>query len=239
MNSQSLVSVIIPVYNREKYIAETIQSVLTQTYDSWEIIIVNDGSVDRSEEIALSFGEQIRYVSQTNQGIGAARNAGVRLAKGAFLAFLDSDDLWIPDKLTKQMAVLLGTPSLDMAFGYVQPFVSPELRNEERPAIRSATEIMPGYQAGTMLIRRDAFHQVGGFETNWELGEFLDWYARARDLGLKSFMLPEVVMKRRLHKSNLGSIKRDNRVDYVRVLKSVLDRRRMKAATREERVEEK
>ncbi len=88
---------------------------------------------------------------------------------------------------------------------------------------------MPGYTHCTMLIRREAFFRVGMFETGWQVGEFVDWYLRAVETGLRAVMLADVVMKRRLHASNQGVQKRDFQADYVRILKASLDRRRQKS----------
>ncbi|MBQ3914697.1 MAG: glycosyltransferase family 2 protein, partial [Paludibacteraceae bacterium] len=97
--NNNLVSIITPLYNGERFIAQTIESVLTQTYTEWEMLIINDGSTDKSEEIALSYAEKdnrIRVYSQPNGGSASARNHGIRRAKGRYIALLDSDDLWEP-----------------------------------------------------------------------------------------------------------------------------------------------
>ncbi|MFM5943125.1 MAG: glycosyltransferase family 2 protein, partial [Dolichospermum sp.] len=118
-----LISVIIPCYNRERYLAEAIESVLDQTYPHIELIVIDDGSSDRSGEIAQSY--PLIYHYQTNGGIGAARNAGIALANGKFLAFLDSDDIWVKDKLAKQMAIFDTNLDIEAVFGYAQNFYSP------------------------------------------------------------------------------------------------------------------
>src|SRR5436309_14667644 len=109
-HSKPLVSVVIPVYNGERYLADAIQSVLDQTYRNFEVIVVDDGSTDRSAEIAKRFGEAVRYVYRTNGGVCKARNAGIAAARGAYIAFLDQDDLWLHDKLAAQVAYLDSHP---------------------------------------------------------------------------------------------------------------------------------
>lgn len=229
MQNNSLVSVIIPVYNSEKYITKAINSVLAQVYEPLEIIVIDDGSTDRSAQVIKSFDPPVQYHHQPNSGAGAARNWGVELARGDFLAFLDADDLWADNKLARQMQAFEDDPGLDMVFGHIQQFHSPELPNEVKQQIKIPAEIVPGQHVGTMLIKREAFQRVGPFRTDWEIGEFIDWYARAEELGLKSLMLPEVVMKRRLHKASQGTYKRQHQKEYVRVLKAALDRRRHKS----------
>ena len=227
MGDSPLVSVIIPVYNAGLYLAEAVKSILDQNYRPIEIIIVDDGSTDNSAEVAKSFGSSVSYHFQPNAGAGAARNRGVDLSKGVFLSFLDADDLWVEGKLSRQMSILAGDPELSMVFGHVQQFFSPDLDEEERKKIDLPVETMPGYHAGTMVLRRDAFFQVGPFES-WQMGEFIDWHVKAMEKKLKSFMLPETVMKRRIHSNNMTIRDRGNQMDYVRILKAALDRRREK-----------
>jgi len=223
-----LVSVIIPVYNGKRYLAEAIESVLAQTYRPIEVIIVDDGSTDGSADIANRYNSLVRYFFQPNSGLSAARNEGISQAKSSFFAFLDADDLWLEEKLTYQMAAFEDDPKLDMVFGYVKQFYSPELDELLKKKIGYETEILPGYHAGTMLIKRDAFFCAGLFETNRRLGEFLDWYLKAMEKGLRGFLLSEVVMKRRIHANNMGIRERNNRIDFVHILKASLDRRRKK-----------
>jgi glycosyltransferase involved in cell wall biosynthesis len=112
-----LVSVIIPVYNAEQYITATVQSVLAQTYSNIELLIVNDGSSDRSIEICQEFQDnRIRILQQQNRGPSAARNLGIRHATGEFIAFLDADDLWLPEKLEKHIDHLNQSPEVGISF---------------------------------------------------------------------------------------------------------------------------
>src|SRR4029079_2498347 len=105
-----LVSVIVPVYNGERYLREALESVFAQTYRAIEVIVVDDGSPDDSGTIGQSFPE-VRYIHQTNQGVAAARNNGIEAARGEFFAFLDQDDLWVPEKLNVQVEYFLGHPA--------------------------------------------------------------------------------------------------------------------------------
>jgi glycosyltransferase involved in cell wall biosynthesis len=224
--AEPLVSVIIPAFNRECYLAQAIESVLAQTYRPIEIIVVDDGSVDETANVAKSFSDKVRYFYQPNSGCGAARNTGVMKARGSFLAFLDSDDLWVEEKLFRQMEVLQSDTGLDMVFGHVKHFYSPDLDRSAREKFVCPAEKMPGYHAGTMLILQEAFLRIGLFDAHFQLGEFLDWYGRARDKGLKDVMLQEVVLKRRIHASNMVTLNRGSQTEYIRALKASLDRRR-------------
>lgn len=221
-----LVSVIIPAYNCQSYLAEAIDSVLAQTYQPIEIIVINDGSTDDTETVANQFVPKIRYFHQPNRGLGATRNKGIQLARGDFLAFLDADDVWVADKLEQQLKLFDEDSNLDMAFGYAKQFFSPELEEELKTKLTHAGEILPGYFAGTLVIKRMSFLKVGFFETDWRVGEFIDWYTKAQEQKLKSAILPQVVMKRRIHDANMGIRERKHQTDYVRILKASLDRRR-------------
>jgi glycosyltransferase involved in cell wall biosynthesis len=219
------ISVIVPIYNREAYLAEAIASILNQSFPPKEVIVIDDGSSDGGGEIAKSF-PAVRYHYQTNQGVGAARNQGVRLATGDFLAFLDSDDLWSLDKLERQLTAFTQNTHLDAVFGQVRQFFSPDLDEETKQKTQIPREVMPGYHVGTMLIRREAFFRVGWFETEFKQGEFISWYLRSLDAGLQIAMLPEIVMERRIHQTNQGRNPEVDRREYARILKASLDRRR-------------
>lgn len=221
-----LVSVIIPVYNGEPFLGEALESVLGQTYRPIEAIVIDDGSTDGSEEVVRRFAS-VRYIYQPHQGAGSARNHGLKLAQGAFVAFLDADDVWLTEKLTLQIAAFTADPQLDLVFGHVQQFRSaksdstPESHEEVGPA-------MPGLIPTTMLAKCEAFSRVGLFELKWRIGEFIDWYSRAVEQELKAKMLPNVVAFRRLHGSNLSLQEKEHRSEYVHILKQALDRRRRK-----------
>lgn len=222
---QGLVTVVIPVYNGRSYLPEAIESALAQTYRPVEVIVIDDGSTDGSRDVALRYAS-VQVCRQDHGGLGAARNAAIARASGEFLSFLDADDIWLPDKLDLQIRALDAGPSVDMVFGHVEEFISPELDDAAKQNLRCHEGSISGMFAGTVIIRRSSFDRVGPFETAWQLGEFVDWYARAKELGLQSMVLPEVVLRRRLHKSNMGVRLRDSRTDYARILKASLDRRR-------------
>jgi glycosyltransferase involved in cell wall biosynthesis len=222
-----LVSVLIPVYNGDRYLAEAIESVLAQSYRPIEIVVVDDGSTDGSGTIARRY-ESVRYFFQPNSGLSAALNSGVKLANGDFLAFLDADDLWEGDKLARQMDAFDKGPSLDIVFGHFRSFYSPELGGTGQSITPATHEILPGYFKGTMLIRRGSFWKVGLFDTRWRLGDFMDWYKRATEQGLRMLMLRDVVLKRRVHGDNRSYRQRHARTDYVRILKEALDRQRQR-----------
>ena len=220
------VSVIIPVFNAEKYLAEAIESVLEQVPEPLEVILVDDGSTDQSMKIAQHFGDRIRIFKQENKGAGVARNYGVHLAKGKYLAFIDADDLWAKDKMNLQLNFLEGNPTIDMVFGLVEQFISPELGDDHKNKLKEELKKIPGYIAGAMLIRKDDFLKVGLFNEKLELGEYIDWFSRAKDQGLSYHVLDEVMLRRRIHTSNMGIYKRKHVKDYTSLLRAAIERKR-------------
>ncbi|MHB0870579.1 MAG: glycosyltransferase family 2 protein [Chloroflexota bacterium] len=224
--NEDLVSVIIPVYNHGRYLAEAIESALGQSYRALEVIVVDDGSTDDSGKVAEGFGSSIRYHRHVHAGISATRNRGVELARGAYLSHLDADDLWTERKLELQVAALEADPGLDMVFGLMEQFFSPEVAESLARRLRCPEGATQAHIPGTMLIRRAPYERVGPIETDWRVGGFISWYAMAVDMGLREVMLPEVLLRRRIHGANQGIRERRARGDYVRMLKASLDRRR-------------
>lgn len=226
MSHSDLVSVMITVYNGERYLAEAIESVLTQTYPSVELIVLDDGSTDGSGGVARSFAPALRYERQANGGMGAARNSAVAFAQGRYLSFLDADDRFHPEKLAHQVAVLQADPSVDMVFGLMTEFVSPDVDADAAALLRAPVERQPWRTPNLMLVRREAFDRVGSFSSTLRVGIGVDWYARAKEIGLRESVPPYVMLERRLHADNNGIRQRDSRAVYLSVLKSSLDRRR-------------
>ena len=213
-----LISVVIPVYNGGRFIAAAVESVLAQDYQPLELIVIDDGSTDQTRAIVNKFA-RARLLSQSHQGAGAARNAGVRESKGEFIAFLDADDLWTDTKLSRQMEAFLKNAELETVFAHVVEFFDVELkRGEESRAI-------PGPIPGTMLIKRAAFARIGFFDSAADALEGADWYLRALEKSLRAEMLSDVLYRRRIHENNRALAHRDLN-GYVRAIKASLDRRR-------------
>ena len=224
---QLAVSVVIPVYNAERYIAATIDSVLAQTRPAAEIIAVLDGPTDGTSAALARYSGRITLIVQTNRGLCAALNRGVAASCHPFLSFLDHDDLWTPAKLEKQMAWIATHPNTEAVFGYVRQFISEELEQDQRSRLLCPAEPQRGIAKTTMLIRRSAFERIGPFDENLRCGDFVDWFARAQEADLRSHMLADVVTLRRLHAGNLGLLRhREQQLENVAVLKRMLDRRR-------------
>jgi glycosyltransferase involved in cell wall biosynthesis len=226
--SAARISVVIPVYDRERYVGDAVRSVLEQTRPADELVVVDDGSTDRSMAVVRAFDSpMLRIVERRNGGIGAARNSGVAVATGDLIAFLDSDDVWLPEKLALQERALGATGAM-LAFGHLVEFLSPDREQELAGAFEVGLRPAPGLCATTLLARREALDRVGPFDEAFRVGEFIDWLGRASDLDLDQVVVPEVVARRRIHGGN--SVLTRSNADYLRVLKRAIDRRREKAA---------
>ncbi len=221
------VSVVVPAHDAELYLAEAIESILGQTLPPAQVLVVDDGSQDGTAGVAEAFGAAVTVIRQERGGVGAAVNSGLELADGDLIAFLDADDVWTPRKLERQRAVLDAEPETDMVFGRAEQFISPDLSPNERAELRAPVGSLPGKVKGAMLIRRAAMERVGRFDTSWKIADFIDWYGRAQELGLRERMLGEVVLRRRLHRTNNGRINRLARHEYARAVAVARRRKRI------------
>ncbi len=231
----ALISVVITTYNRAHYLKGAVASVMAQSFRDLELIIVDDGSNDTTQELLEEFrGQGIRCYRQRNGGFSVARNLGIRKAKGAFFAFLDDDDVWVPGKLQQQMEVMRNAPDIAAVYGHAEQFISPELADHERaPLEHLQGKVVPAPISSAMLIRREAFEQVGYFEEKLAIGVEMAWYARLGELGLSTRMLDDVVCRRRLHLGNLNRVGQGDQSERLRVLKQIIDRRRAAARVKE------
>jgi glycosyltransferase involved in cell wall biosynthesis len=222
------ISVVIPCYNAAAYVGEAVRSVLTQTLPPHEVIVIDDGSTDASATVLAEFGSSVTLMRQANQGVAAAVNHGVSRARGEAIAFLDADDLWMPDKLERQVAVLTPEPSLDAVFTHLTQFVSPELPADTRSHLKGDGTVMAGLVKGTMLIRSAALRRLGRFDAAHTHADFIAWFASATAQEFRWVMLDQPLYRRRLHESNLGRREAlQQRDNYLAVMREYLQKRRL------------
>jgi len=227
------VSVVVPVYNGERYLRETLDSVFAQTFRDYEVICVDDGSTDASAAIIKEYGARVTLIQQANAGQGAARNVGVRHGAGAYVAFLDQDDCWYPHKLQQQVAALEADPEAVLAYCN-----SDRMDHEGRLVQRgvtlaecqSASESPLGRLIGeglilpsSMLVRRDVFERVGGFDPMLRGFEDFDLSARLKQEGRFVF-LEESGMCYRVHEEGF---RRTGGLSVVQSRARFLDRMRV------------
>jgi glycosyltransferase involved in cell wall biosynthesis len=222
------VSVIIPAYNTAKYIAVTLRSALSQTFTNFEVIVINDGSPDSNDlEIAIQpFLERITYLKQENRGPGSARNLGIKQARGQFVAFLDSDDVWLTEYLHKQMELFEGTPSLDMVYSdallcaldgssrktYMETCPSSSPVTFESLLVEDSQVITSG-----TVARRRAIVEAGLFDESRDLvgSEDYDLWLRVAYHGGVIGFQRQVLLKHLVRPNSLSS-------DGVRILENII-----------------
>jgi glycosyltransferase involved in cell wall biosynthesis len=223
------VSVIIPCYNTERYLAAALDSVCSQMPAPAEVLVIDAGSTDGSAAIAEAFGGPVRCHRREHLHAAAARNAGMAIACEAFVAFLDADDLWTTDSLLWRLDALHGNAAAGYASGLVEQFVSPDVPEDLRATFVCPEEPSRGRGPGSLLVRREVMARVGGFDERLRVGEGIDWIDRANAAGVIDHAVDRVVFRRRIHGQNTGAQHREFRVDYPRLLKMALDRRRAAA----------
>ena len=227
------VSALVTTFDQARYLGEALECVLAQTEPPFEVVVVDDGSTDETPRVLESFGNHVRSHRQRNQGISAARNRALKMARGNAVAFLDGDDLWPNRSLEVRVKALEGDPSAGGVAGWVEQFVSPALGSEEDQKVEGAQEVEPpgggprfGRLAGSMLLRKGVFDAVGPFDTELEIGETVDWLARADAAGIRLLSVPEVVLRRRIHGENTVLKTENAGAGYLKVLRAAVERRR-------------
>jgi glycosyltransferase involved in cell wall biosynthesis len=212
-----LVSVVVPVFNGERFLREAVQSVLDQQYSPLEIIVVDDGSTDGTATVARSL--PVRYLHQTNQGPAAARNRGIEHAQGELITFADADDLWPLAKLELQLPYL--TDDVEIVMGRIQQVFSSSEEEFGEPAF--------SVNLGSAVVRKTVFDRVGLFDETMRYSEDVDWFMRAREAGVAIMTIDAVTLFYRQHEENMTRGKSTSELNVLKALKRSLDRRRERA----------
>lgn len=220
-----LLSVVIPVYNGEKFILECLENIQNQRVASLEILVVDDGSTDRTRAIAEKCSIPLRYFYQSNQGPAAARNRGIEEAKGEFLCFQDVDDLFPQNVLPKLIDTLTRNPGLDRVRGFTQTVVW-EAQKRLWESIDHPIDRWIALTGG--VFRRETFDKFGWLRTDLHFSEDLDWTMHARARGLKESLLNEIALFYRLHGNNMTRGKSLQEMDTLAVLRRGIQEKRKK-----------
>lgn len=215
------VSTIIPAYNCEDYIKETVESVLAQTYKDIEIIVVDDGSTDRTGEILKDFGSKVEYIRQSkNTGPSAARNKGIERARGKYIAFLDHDDVWTPNKIEEQIKLLESNKDLALAYSNCYNV------NQSDLAIGTLFDIARPHRGfvfenllldnfiptSSVVVRKEILNEVGGFNERFLISQDFDLYLRIAqryEIDFVNFPL----LKHRVYSGSTSNRKRKTLLD--------------------------
>ncbi|UFS69439.1 glycosyltransferase [Geomonas sp. RF6] len=223
------ISVIIPCYNAEKYLGEAIESVLSQSVPPYEVLVVDDGSTDRTPDVVRRFGARVRYLARANGGVSSARNAGIGATTGRNLVFLDSDDLLMPDALRTLASALAAHRGAGIAFGLFHqfeedpakplpssPYVAQQIEKTPHDTLPDGTYLYEGLFSallrgrfipiGGTMVRRCVVEAVGAFDERFHVGEDRDLWLRATVI-FPFICVNRPVLNRRIHSSNLSSIR--------------------------------
>jgi len=225
--NQPLVTSIVPVYNGERFLASTLDSVFAQEYHPLEVIVVDDGSTDNSANIAQSY-EEVRYIYQSNQGVPVARNAGIAAAQGEFIAFLDQDDLWTPNKLRVQIDHMVNNPELGYVIAKQKIFLEPgtEVPSWLREKFLHGEQM--GFLPSALVARASLFKQIGAFDAAHQTASDVEWFFRAKDLGIPMAIIPLVLLHRRIHSDNQSYQLKALHSEYLKIAR--MSTRKQKAA---------
>jgi glycosyltransferase involved in cell wall biosynthesis len=209
-----LVSIILPAFNANRFIAETITSVINQSYTNWELLIVNDGSSDDTEKTIASYlnDNRIKYISKQNSGVSDTRNNGIHRAKGNYIAFLDADDIWKENNLTKKIECLHNTNS-DAVYSKCELInedslpINKELTGSDEPVLADILLLKGNYITAPsgIVVKKTLIETVGVFDINLSNNADQDFWIRILVNGLKINFIPESLWKYRVHSKNMSS----------------------------------
>ena len=233
------VSVIIATYNNAHYILEAIASIFNQTYTSYEIIVIDDGSTDNTRQVLEPYLDKIRYLYQENKGVSHARNLGLEMARGEFISFLDADDFFLPDKLAKQVAVFDAHPSLGIVHSgwrlvnkKGEKISDIELWHSS-PELDLETWVVWKPVTISMMFSKSWIKSVGGFDTRWHHGEDIDLVLRLSVNGCQAVWLPKITYCYRQHHYNVTRKYTQQAVSINSVLDNFFSRQNLSTSIRQ------
>ena len=208
-----VVSVIIPTYNHAMYIERTLESVFQQTYKNYEIIVIDDGSTDNTQEVIKSYENKITYICKENEGTAKSRNLGLKIAKGRYVAFLDSDDLWMPQKLELQVTLLDKNIDIGLVCTDFEIFCENEEgikiieKRVETSFDFSFNRLFSGnfVQNSSVMVRRECFDKVGLFDEVFPIAKDYDMWLRIRRF-YEFGHIPQILARYRIHQGNVLGI---------------------------------
>lgn len=221
MSINPSISVILPVYNGGKFIAEAINSVFDQKYKPLEIIVVDDGSTDNTKDVLTQYGDKITYIYQENKGSASARNTALSAAGNEFISFIDADDIWNPVKLKTQLALFEKFKSLEIAMGITADFDSVFNKELLHNSVKRFRPVL-----GSALFKKTVFEKIGTFDEEMLLGQDVDWFMRARENYISIATHNDVVLYYRKHKNNVTNNIQKYNYYIFKAIKKAKDRRK-------------
>ena len=230
VSEKVVLSIIVPAYNASTFLAQAIESALRQDFKLVELIVVNDGSTDDTLIVAKSFGSQLKLLDVRHEGLAASRNRGMAVASGQFFLHLDADDLLLPGAITTLIRYFFDNEAIDIVAGQLQCFISTEIARDHAGRFASSAEPQRGHLSGVSMVRADAFRTFGYLDPSYEPAADLEWWLRAMEMGVRTFMVDDVVLHRRIHGKNTSIVHGDKlgRIS-LRLVREALARKRAKS----------
>lgn len=213
----SIVSVVLPVFNGEQFLAQALDAILAQDYPALEVIVADDGSTDATPQTVKRY-PTVRYVRQENAGPSAARNAGIAVSTGDFVTFCDCDDLYYPGKVSAQVRHLQSNPQCGAVMVRHHTVIEP---GTEPPAWIEKDD--GGAQVQSAMVRREVIDTVGGYNPEYRMSENMEWLTRIKTAGFGVDVIDEILVDRRLHGSNASYSRRDLQTGLLATLRSRIE----------------
>ncbi len=219
------VSVVLIARNGAEYIGAAIDSVLRSRQPPLEILVIDGGSTDDTRQIAAR-APRVRVIAQQSRGIPGAYNEGIAAARGDLIAFISHDDLWEPGKLDVPAAVMRQRPELDLTVTLVQHFLAAGATVPAGFRPQLLEQAVPGMIMEALMVRPRAFDKVGRFDPAFTAGEDTDWFARVRDAALPMAVIPQVLVRKRVHATNFSINAPKLNAHLLRALRGSIARKR-------------
>lgn len=232
-NDLPLVTILIPAYNASPYISESLESALGQTYEALEIMVVDDGSTDNTEELVREFGDKVVYLKKENGGPSSARNYGIARAKGEYIAFLDADDLWYPEKIAIQIEAFQNEPELGMTYCNMQPINKEDVLTYVKPYPEAVSQRFSGdvfyklfmfnfIPTPTVMVKKEVFEKAGLFPEHLRFSE--DYHMWLRICAYyKARHIDQVLAYRRIHQGQASNDLDELYKGELRVIRDIIE----------------
>ncbi|MFN2316519.1 MAG: glycosyltransferase family 2 protein [Gemmatimonadales bacterium] len=227
MSTLPLVSVVVPTRNSARFVGEALRSVVAQDYHPREILVIDAGSTDGTREIVAQHASSgVRLIDQQSRGIAAAWNEAIAATSGEYLAFLSSDDRWLPGKLAHQLQVMRDEPDLGYTITHFRYFLEPDCPIPATFNRNLLGQSLVGRIMETLVVRRSVYETIGTYDTAFRTAEDVDWYSRAKDAGIPMRILDNVYLEKRIHDDNLSTSGALNTPHLMEALRRSIQRRR-------------
>ena len=219
-----LAGVVIVVKNGERFVRSALESVLNQDYKPFKVIVVDGNSEDNTLQIVKEFRE-VEILQQKGSGIYDAFNIGIKACNAPFIALLSSDDIWLSNKLSSQISYMMENPDVLFTNTFFRFFLEPGIEVPEGVRSDWLNRSLPGRFPETLVARKEAFEAIGYFNNEYSSAEDLDWFGRATDFGIQSFMMDDVLLRKRIHDSNVSMQIESNNRNLLKILRRSVNRK--------------